>query len=82
IPFTVKQDPALTVDEYVYIPDIRDAVLSGKEQVIAYVSATKEDALQRTDKARAVRLYMEGLSDDERDVLAEGCMINYYRKSM
>jgi aconitate hydratase len=81
IPFTVKQDPALTVDEYVYIPDIRDAVLSGKEQVIAYVSATKEDALQRTDKARAVRLYMEGLSDEERDVLAEGCMINYYRKS-
>jgi aconitate hydratase len=81
IPFTVKQDPNFTEDEYVYIPDIKETVLSGKEHAIAYVASIKEDALNMTDKARTVKLHMEGLSKTERDVLAEGCMINYYRKS-
>jgi len=81
IPFTVKQDPNFTEDEYVYIPNIKEIVLSGNEHAIAYIAAIKEDALNMTDKAKTVKLHMEGLSKTERDVLVEGCMINYYRKS-
>ncbi|MFA5340807.1 MAG: hydratase [Clostridia bacterium] len=81
LPFTIKQDPNLIVDEYVYIPNIRQAVLSGMEFMDAYVAKEKEDAVNRTSESRVIRLYIEGLSKMDRDVLAEGCMINYYRKS-
>ncbi|HQM39447.1 MAG TPA: hydratase [Clostridia bacterium] len=81
LPFTVIEDPNLLLDEYVYIPNIRQAVLSAKEEVYAYISETKEDSLNMTSKARRIKLYLKGLSKTDRDVLAEGCMINYYRKS-
>lgn len=83
VPFTVKQDPELITGEYVYIPGIRQAILSGSESIKAYVSSDKESASKGVagNNVRVITLYMEGLSENERHILADGCMINYYRNA-
>ena len=81
-PFTVREDPCLVTGEYVYIPGILDVLNEGKEEIYAYVSNNKEAIYNneiKRDNVKVIKLYLEELSKQERDVLKDGCMINYYR---
>ena len=71
IPFTVDKDVDPFSDgEWVFIPGIRDGILSGKEEF---------DAVRITqDGKKPLKLYCRGLSSAERRILAEGCLMNYY----
>ena len=82
IPFIVKEELELNTNDYVYIQGIRQAILNGEETIKAYIASDKQTVMTKDSKAKVIILYMEGLSETERDVLADGCMINYYRKSM
>ena len=70
LPFTI--DPAdqakLIVDSYLYIPGIREAVCSGAEEVLAYL----------LPGGATIRLKLENLSADEREIILAGSLINYY----
>jgi aconitate hydratase len=72
VPFTIdKTEPFEYADgDWVYVPGIREAILNGVETVKAKV-ITK-------DGVRDITLHCKGLSADEKLILTEGCLMNYY----
>ncbi len=72
LPFLIEEGelPFKNLD-YLFIPDIRDAVAEGKTEIEAYV--VKDDALT------PFTLKMGALTEDEKDIILKGCLINYYR---
>ncbi|MBO4901753.1 MAG: hydratase [Lachnospiraceae bacterium] len=63
LPFSNKQ--------YLFIPDIREAVETKREKITAY--AVDGDSL------REFTLTLGDLTDTEREIILKGCLINYYR---
>ncbi|WP_073077615.1 hydratase [Sporobacter termitidis] len=72
VPFTIdKSEPfAYTDGDWVYVPGIRQAILNGVE-TIPGKAVTK-------DGVKDITLYCKGLSPDEKLILTEGCLMNYY----
>ena len=71
-PLLVKDAEAFALEDYVFIPGLRTAILEGTPQFTAY--AVKPDG---TVKPFSVSLGQ--LTPDERQIIADGCLINYYR---
>ena len=57
--------------DYLFIPDIRKVVENKEDVIRAYVVG--EDALT------GFELRLGQLTDDEREIILDGCLINYYR---
>ncbi|MCL2628927.1 MAG: hydratase [Oscillospiraceae bacterium] len=78
IPFTI--DLSETFDyktgDRIFIPNIRNAILTGAEVVIATMIANTEDGTKLHD----ITLKCQGLSEDERVIIADGCLMNHYAK--
>jgi aconitate hydratase len=72
VPFTIdKTEPFDYTDgDWVYVPGIREAILNGVETVAGKV-ITK-------DGVKDITLHCSGLSPDEKLILTEGCLMNYY----
>lgn len=72
VPFTIAKETAFdyNVGDFVYIEGIREAILSGKEEIDAKV-ITK-------DGVKDIHLFFQNLTNDEREILADGCLMNYY----
>ena len=72
VPFTIdeKDISKFGIEDYLYIPGVRAAVQNGASKVLAYL-------INSTGKV-AIDLKLENLSQDERDVILAGCLINYY----
>ena len=72
VPFTL--DPETKIDyvagDFVYVPGIRQAILDGKEEIMAKVITA--------DAVKDIKLYFKNLTADERQILADGCLMNYY----
>jgi len=60
------------VGDYVFVPGIREAILGGAEQVEARV-------ITRDGHSAPITLYFRNLTEDEREILADGCLMNYYK---
>ena len=60
----------LEVGAYVYVPNVREQLLNKTEQFPAYV-------IKAGQKTR-IELSLGYLSDDEREIIARGCLINFY----
>jgi aconitate hydratase len=60
------------VGDWIYVPGIRKAILSGQETVPAKVVSGGE--------VHDLNLRCSGLTDEERQILADGCLINYYAR--
>lgn len=73
IPFTLGEDPAFKNGDYLFVPDIRSAVLECREAVTAYLLG---------EKPVPVVLSLGGLEKEESEIIAAGCLINYYRKTL
>ena len=74
VPFTIAKDTPFEyeVGDYVFVPGIREAILGGKEQLEARV-------ITRDGRATPVTLYFQNLNETERQILADGCLMNYYK---
>lgn len=74
LPFTINEDEQnkLAVDDYLYIPGISQAVLSGAETVDGLVISN--GTISRLE------LKLENLSKDDRDIILAGCLMNYYNR--
>ena len=74
VPFTI--DPETPFDyeagDYVFVPGIRKAILGGAEEADAQV-------ITRSGKCLPIHLYFKSLTADEREILADGCLMNYYK---
>lgn len=56
--------------DYLFIPDIREAVESSTTEIKAYVVG---------DSLKEFTLKLGEMTDDERTIILDGCLINYYR---
>ncbi len=74
LPLIIAEPAAVNfeVDDYIYLPEIRQAVASGAETVKAYVV--------NLEGKKELNLTLPNLSSDERDIILAGCLINYYAK--
>ena len=74
VPFTIAPDTPFEyeVGDYVYVPGIRAAILEGKEEIDAKVITAKGEV-------KTIHLYFQNLTADERQILADGCLMNYYK---
>ena len=73
VPFTIAPETEFNyeVGDCVFVPGIRQAILDGKEEIDAKV-ITK-------DGVKPIHLYFKNLTADERQILADGCLMNYYK---
>lgn len=74
LPFIIDEGelPFQNLD-YIFVPDIRQAVIDKRSQMQAYV--VKEDGLKE------FTLSLGELTDEEREIILKGCLINYNRVS-
>ncbi len=73
VPFTLDKETAFPYEDgdCVFVPHIRDAIADGQETLPAKVV--------RTDgSVDDVTLYVKGLTGDEKQILLEGCLMNFY----
>jgi aconitate hydratase len=70
VPFTCEADFPYEEDAWVYIPGIRSGILSGKE--------TFEAKVITEGKVQTLTLNCKGLTNEEKLILTEGCLMNYY----
>ena len=71
VPFTVDGDFPWRDGDWVYIPGVRAAIARGAEDFTARVIAAD-------GTVRELSLRCAGLTESERQILQEGCLMNYY----
>ena len=72
LPFVIPEGelPFQNLD-YLFLPDIRSAVEKKQDQIRAFVV--------RKDGVEEFALGLGAMTDDEREIILKGCLINYYR---
>ncbi|HKL98484.1 MAG TPA: hydratase, partial [Mobilitalea sp.] len=70
LPFLFEGELPFTNGDYIFIQDIRKAVAEQISEVKAYV--VNKDMKEFTIK-------LGELTDDEREIILSGCLINYYK---
>ena len=73
-PLLVKDETAFALGDWVFVPGIRTAILSGAKEFDAYV--VKADG-----SVTRIPVSTGDLTPDERQIIADGCLINYYRNN-
>ena len=72
VPFTIEAGTEFNYEpgDFVFVPGLRKAILDGKEEIDAKV-ITKGGV-------KDLHLLFQNLTADERQILADGCLMNYY----
>lgn len=71
LPFIYQDEIPFELDDYVFIPDIRKAIIDIQSEILAYV--VKNGGLKE------FKLKISEMTDDERNIILAGCLINYYK---
>ena len=71
-PFLVENPEVFALGDYIFVPGLRKAVLEAAASITAY--AVKEDGT-----VVPFPVSIGPLTDAERQIIADGCLINYYR---
>ncbi len=74
VPFTIAKETEFNYapGDFVFVEGIRKAILSGAEEIDAKV-------ITAAGEVKPIHLYFQNLTSDERDILADGCLMNYYK---
>ena len=74
LPFTLDADAKFDYEcgDYVFVGGIRKAIIEGKEEFDATV-------IRADGSTEALKLYVKGLTPDEKEIILDGCLMNYYR---
>ena len=71
LPFLIeKGELPFKNGDYLFVPGIREAVMNKASSMKAYVVG---------DTVKEFTLNIGDLTDDEREIILKGCLINYYR---
>ena len=75
LPFTLDKDAAFDYEpgDCVFVPAIRKAIEEGREDIPAQV-------IRRDGSVHDLLLHVRGLTADEKEILLDGCLMNYYAK--
>ncbi len=73
VPFTLDQgvDFPYQDGDYIWVPGINQAIADGQEKITAQV-------VRADGSMHPLPLLLQGLSDNEKLILREGCLMNYY----
>jgi aconitate hydratase len=69
LPFLIKDENVFTLNSWVFFPGIKTAIQEKKETIIGYVLG---------DTAVEIGTTLGELTDAERQILIDGCLINHY----
>ena len=74
LPFTLAEGAEFPYSEgdYVFVGGIREAIIEGKEEFAAKV-------IKADGSVSDLTLYVKGLTDDEKEIILDGCLMNYYK---
>ena len=64
----------LNMNEYVFLPNIKEVIASGKEDI--------EGAVISKGVVTKVKFSLNNITKDERDIILSGCLMNYYGKDL
>ncbi|KNF07112.1 aconitase A [Gottschalkia purinilytica] len=72
IPFIITnlEKEKLEVDDYIFIPKIKEVVIMGKENITGKIISPKG--------SRNITFKLEKMTEDEKDIILSGSLINYY----
>ena len=75
LPFTLDRDTAFDYQpgDCVFVPGIRKAIEEGREDIPAQVICAD-------GSVHDLLLHVRGLTADEKEILLDGCLMNYYAK--
>lgn len=73
LPFQMEAEPEFEVGDYIYVPNVKKALLDDEEYIQAYVIG---------DSIKEIRLYMENLTQEEKKIIEAGSLINYNRSML
>ena len=72
LPFHLKGEPTdFEVDDYIYVPNIRKTLDGDLSDIPAYVL--------KDGKATEIHLYINAMTENEREIVKAGCLINFNR---
>ncbi|MDR2964637.1 MAG: hydratase, partial [Treponema sp.] len=70
LPFLVKEETAFANGDFIFFPGIKKAVQEKTDQIKGFVLG---------DKITEITTTLGELTDAERQILIDGCLINYYK---
>ncbi|MBQ7399816.1 MAG: hydratase [Clostridia bacterium] len=75
LPFTIDENEKFEYNEgdFVFVPDVRKKIEKGTEEFDAKV-------IKASGEVCDIKLYVKGLTDDEKEIILDGCLMNYYKK--
>lgn len=71
VPFVLNGEPDFADDDYIFVPDIKKVLDTDMKEIKAYVIG---------DEIRPLSLAIEPLTDEEKEIIRCGSLINYNRK--
>ncbi len=73
LPFTLDRETPFDYEtgDCVFVPAIREAVAEGKTDIPATV-------IRKDGTTASILLHLSGLTEDEKEIILEGCLMNYY----
>ncbi len=74
LPFTIDRSETFPYEagDFVFVPNLPAAIENGTDTIPAKVI--------RQDAVSDITLHISGLTDDEKEILLTGCLMNYYAK--
>ncbi len=71
IPLQISDESVLAKGDYIFIPEVRQAILSGKKEITAFVLS---------ETLQPITMEIDELTKEEKEILLAGSLINYNRK--
>ena len=68
LPFVLDEEPEFEVGDYIFIPDIRNKLDNCLNDIKAYIIK---------DEIREIKLYIQDMTDEEKEIIKAGSLINY-----
>ena len=72
VPFLVEDPSVFALGDWVFVPSVRQAVLENRDSITAY-------AVAPDGRVTPFPVATGPLTEPERQIIADGCLINYYR---
>ena len=71
IPFIMEEEADFEINDYIYVPNIKDTLNGDMKSIKAYVIS---------DEIKEINLSISYLTDVEKEIIKAGCLINYNKK--
>ncbi len=73
VPFTLDESTPFPYEDgdCLFVPNIRTAIANAQEQITGQI-------IRKSGAVETITLHVTGLTDDERQILLDGCLMNYY----